>query len=406
MEELFATSKLKEILPRVEAFLQRELYPIEMELVQMPFGEAALILEEKRQLVKNQNLWGLQFSEAEGGFGLNLVEFGQLSEIMARTPFGHYAFNCQAPDIGNMELIIHHASGEIKERFLEPLKDGKIRSCFSMTEPEFAGSNPTRMATSARQEGEYYVINGHKWFTTSADGAAFAIVMVITDPDEPNPYKRASQIIVPTDTPGFELVRNISIMGHSGEGYLSHAEIRYNDCRVPKANRIGNQGDGFRLAQERLGPGRIHHCMRWVGISERALDLMCRRAAEREIEDGIPLATKQLIQGYIAESRAAIDASRLMVLRTAYTIDNYGAAAARDQISTIKFYVADVMLSVVDRAIQVHGALGVTDDMLMSFWYRHERSARIVDGTDEVHKVALARNILKNYGVDVKKIGR
>ncbi len=405
MEELFATPKLKEILPRVQRFMEEEVYPIEIETIQMPFNQAAKILDEKRQLVKDQNLWGLQFRAGDGGLGLTLTEFGQISEVLASTPFGHYVFNCQAPDIGNMELIKGHGSPEIKQRYLEPLKKGEIRSCFSMTEPEFAGSNPTRMATTAIRDGDEYIINGHKWFTSGADGAAFAVVMVVSNPEETNPYKRASQIIVPTDNPGFELVRNISIMGDPGEGYLSHSEIRYKNCRVPVANRIGVEGEGFRLAQERLGPGRIHHCMRWIGISERSLDLMCRRAVEREIEDGVPLAAKQIIQGYIAECRAQIDAARLLVLRTADTIDKYGTAAARNQISSIKFHVADLMLRVVDRAIQVHGGLGVTDDMVLSFWYRHERAGRIVDGTDEVHKAALARSILKEYGVDIKKIG-
>jgi alkylation response protein AidB-like acyl-CoA dehydrogenase len=295
-----------------------------------------------------------------------------------------------------MELLEKYASEPIKDRFLRPLLDGQIRSCFSMTEPEFAGSNPVMMGTLAEKQGKNYVVNGHKWFTSSADGASFAVVMAVTDPDA-EPYKRASMIIVPTDTPGFKLVRNIPIMGETGDGYISHAEIKYENCTVPRENLIGNEGEGFVLAQERLGPGRIHHCMRWIGICERAFDMMCRRAATRELSPGKMLGEKQTIQNWIAESRAEINAARYMVLHTAKKLDEEGTKAARLEISTIKFYVADILMKVLDRAIQTHGALGITDDTVLSFWYRHERGARIYDGPDEVHKSSLARNILKRY---------
>ena len=254
------------------------------------------------------------------------------------------------------------------------------------------------MGTTAVLDGDEFVINGHKWFTTAADGATFAIVMAVTNPDA-EPHKRASMIVVPTDTPGFEFTRNIPIMGDVGEGYLSHAEINYVNCRVPKNNLIGEMGSGFMLAQQRLGPGRIHHCMRWIGICERAFDMMCSRAASRELRDGRMLGHQQTIQNWIAESRAEINASRYMVLHAAQKIDNEGAKAARLEISIIKFYVADVLMKVLDRAVQVHGALGITDDTLLSFWYRHERGARIYDGPDEVHKASLAKAILKGYGM-------
>jgi alkylation response protein AidB-like acyl-CoA dehydrogenase len=279
---------------------------------------------------------------------------------------------------------------------MKPLSEGKIRSCFSMTEPEFAGSNPVWMGTTAVKEGDTYVINGHKWFTSSADGASFAIVMAVTNPEAPA-HQRASMIIVPTDTPGFELVRNISVMGDAGEGHASHAEVRYTNCRVPATNLLGPEGAGFVLAQKRLGPGRIHHCMRWIGIAERALELMCRRAVSRELNPGETLADKQIVQHWIAEARAEINAARLMVLDTARQIDAKGSSAVRDEISAIKFFVANMMLKVVDNAIQVHGALGVTEDTPLSFWYRHERPARIYDGADEVHKSSLAKRILKQY---------
>jgi alkylation response protein AidB-like acyl-CoA dehydrogenase len=397
VEELFATDRLRELLPRIHEFVQQELVPLETAAyLTGPFSRVAPLLDEKRQRVKAAGLWGLADPVSEGGRGLTLCEFGQVSEVLARTPFGHYAFNCQAPDIGNRELLHRFGSDELKARYLAPLQAGDIRSCFSMTEPDRAGSNPTNLGTTAVRDGDAYVLNGRKWFTSGADGAAFAIVMAVTNPEAP-PHRRASQIVVPTDTPGFRIVRNVPLMGEAGDGWLSHAEIEYADCRVPVTNRIGEEGAGFALAQERLGPGRIHHGMRWVGIAERAFELLCRRAASRDLGDGSRLGDKQFVQGWIAESRVEIDAARLLVLRAARRIDERGAAAVREEISGLKFYVAGVMLHVIDRAIQAHGALGLTDDTLLAFWYRHERGARVYDGADEVHKTALARQILKRF---------
>ena len=403
MESIFATERLKEILPIVHAFVLSELVPLEKDHITRPFKQTEKILQEKREKVKALGLWNLHLSKEEGGMGLTLCEFGQISEVLSLAPYyGQYTFNCQAPDIGNTELISKFASPSIKEKFLHPLLEGKIRSCFSMTEPEFAGSNPTRLATTAVREGNEYVINGHKWFTSSADGAAFAVVMAVTNPSAPR-HERASMIIVPTDTPGFELVRNIPVFGETGEGWASHSEINYKNCRVPVTNLIGEEGMGFRLAQERLGPGRIHHCMRWIGIAEKAFDLLCNRAANREMEEGVMLGEKQFIQGFIAESRVEIDASRLLVLHTAYNIDQVGAKAVRDQVSGIKFYVANMVLKVLDRSIQAHGAMGLTDETMLANLYQHERGARIWDGADEVHKQSLAKSILKKYGLDIKK---
>ncbi len=401
MVNIFTSERLKEIYPRVKNFVEQELYPIEMDLMKMPFNRAAIILDEKRELAKRIGLWAPYLSEKDGGLGLTMIEFAQLSELLATTPFGHYSLNCQAPDIGNIELMHKHASPALKEKYLQPLMKGEIRSCFSMTEPEYAGSNPVNMGTTAVLEGEEYIINGNKWFTTAADGAAFAIVMANTNSDA-SPYERASMILVPTDTKGFHLKRNIPVMGEAGEGYNSHAEIEYNNCRVPATNLIGHEGSGFLLAQERLGPGRIHHCMRWIGICERAFSMMCTRAVNRDMGDGTKLANKQTIQNWIAESRAEINAARFMVLHTAHKMDEEGSKAAKNEISTIKFFVADILMKVLDRAIQTHGALGVTDDTLLSFWYRHERGARIYDGPDEVHKTSLAKSILKAYGLNKK----
>ena len=403
MEAIFSTERLKELVPIITRFVLDELVPLEIDHLTRPFKQTEIILHQKREQVKALGLWNLHLTKEEGGQGLTLCEFGQISEILSWAPYyGQYTFNCQAPDIGNTELISKFASPAIKEKFLAPLLAGNIRSCFSMTEPEFAGSNPTRLATSAERDGDEFIINGHKWFTSSADGAAFAVVMAVTNPDA-LPHERASMIIVPTDTPGFELVRNIPVFGEAGEGWASHAEIRYHDCRVPVSNLIGEQGMGFRLAQERLGPGRIHHCMRWIGIAEKAFDLLCKRAASREMEEGVMLGEKQFIQGFIAESRVEIDACRLLVLRTAHNIDLFGAAQVRDQISGIKFYVANMVLKVLDRAIQAHGAMGLTDETMLANLFQHERGARIWDGADEVHKQSLALHILKKYGLDIKK---
>jgi acyl-CoA dehydrogenase len=245
-------------------------------------------------------------------------------------------------------------------------------------------------------DGDHYIVDGHKWFTTAAEGSAFAIVMAVTAPDAPS-HGRASMIIVPTDTPGYERVRNIKIMGDEGSGWGSHAEIWYRGCRVPVANRLGPEGAGFLIAQERLGPGRIHHCMRWIGICERVFDTMCRHVTRRKIDPEKTLASRQLAQAWIAEARAEIDASRLMVLKAAWTIEKKGFAEAREQVSLIKFYVADVMLRLVDRAIQLHGALGITSDTVLAHYYVHERGARIYDGPDEVHKMVVAKRILGRY---------
>ena len=395
------TPPLDHLLQQITAFVRDELQPLEPLLQTGRLAELAPALEQTRARVRETGLWAPFLPAELGGLGLSLTEYARVSEALGWSPLGHYAFNCQAPDVGNMELLMHHGSADQQARWLHPLAAGDIRSCFSMTEPEHAGSNPIHLGTTAVRDGDEYIINGHKWFTSSAEGSAFAIVMAVTNPDATKPHERASQIIVPIETPGFRLVRNISIMGDAGAGYFSHAEVMYEDCRVPVANLIGAEGSGFRLAQERLGPGRIHHCMRWIGIAERAFDLMCRRAAARELAPGEPLGSKQAVQHWIAESRAEIHASRLMVLDAAERIDREWAAAARVDISLIKFYVAGVLQRVLDRAIQPFGAMGITDDTPLASMARHERAARIYDGPDEVHKSVVAREILRGYGMGV-----
>ena len=391
------SEKMTTMLAMVDEFVDRELVPIENEML---FGTAEAVeqmVAAAQVKVRQMGLWAPNHPVEFGGLGLSMVEHGLLSEAMGRSPLGHTVFGSQAPDAGNIEILHTHATDEQRDRFLRPLVAGEIRSCFSMTEPETAGSNPLLLETTAVKDGDHYVINGQKWFTSSADGAAFAIVMAVTDPDAP-PYARTSMIIVPTDTPGFNLVRNVSVMGHAGSGHASHAEVIYQGCRVPQSNLLGPEGGGFVIAQERLGPGRIHHCMRWLGIAGRAFDLMCARANQRVISpDGDTLADRQVIQHWAAELDAEIRGARLQTLHAAWMIDEQGAKAARDEISAIKFSVANTMLRAVDTAIQVHGALGVTDDTILSYWYRHERAARIYDGADEVHKTSLGRRVLRRY---------
>ena len=388
-------------LSEIAAFVEEHIYPLEHTFLQDGFGAVLPQLKELRKKVKAKGLFVPQMSKDVGGMGLSNYEHGQVSEILARTPLGHYAFNCQAPDAGNMEVLHQYGTDLQQEHLLKPLIAGDIRSCFAMTEPEHAGSNPTIMSTVATKDGDDYIINGHKWFTTAFDGSSFTIVMAVTNPDAEVPHERASMIIVPSDAEGLVHVRRIKIVGEEGEDHHSHSEIKFVNCRVPQRNLLGVEGKGFAIAQQRLGPGRIHHCMRWIGICERSFDLMCERAATRELSPGVPLASRQTIQNWIAESRAEINASRLMVLEAAKKIDEEGSKAARQEISLIKFYVADVLMRVVDRSMQTHGALGITEDTLLSFWYRHERGARIYDGADEVHKSVVARQIMKGYGVKI-----
>lgn len=391
------------LLARFSEFLQREVYPLELAFLNQPYFSIEPELNKVRARVKTEGLWAPQIPKAWGGMGLSLCDFALVSEVLGQSPLGHLMFGCQAPDAGNMEVLIRHGSDEQKERYLQPLARGEIRSCFAMTEPDTPGSNPTRLAARAVRDGDHYVIDAHKWFTSGADGAAFAVVMAVTDPGAP-PHSRASMFIVPTDQPGYQRIRNIPLFGHAGEGYPSHSEVRFTACRVPLSSRLGPEGAGFAIAQERLGPGRIQHCMRWIGICERSFQLMCQRASSRQIgstDDTETLANKQIIQAWIAEARAEIDAARLLVLRTAWRIDQAehhgrdGFYDAQVDVSLIKFHVANVMLRVVDRAVQVHGALGLTSDTVLSHFYSHERGARIYDGPDEVHKLAAARRLLK-----------
>jgi alkylation response protein AidB-like acyl-CoA dehydrogenase len=385
---------LTDQLEQAQAFVDKELIPLEKSILSADFFEVEAQLKSIREKVKTMGLWAPHIPAEIGGCGKGLVQLGLLSEVLGQTPLGHYTFGCQAPDAGNIELLHKFGSEQQKQDWMLPLANGDIRSCFGMTEPETAGSNPTLLEATAVLDNGEWVLNGRKWFTSSADGAQFCIAMVVTGPEEAK-HKRASMIIVPTDNPGYKFVRNISIMGEEGSGYYSHAEIAFENCRVPESNLIGEVGSGFTLAQERLGPGRIHHCMRWLGICRRSLNEMIDYVKIRKISSNKNLSDMQTIQHWIAESAAEIEAARTLVLQTAWKIENLGFEAAKNEVSMIKYHTANVMQRVVDRAVQALGGLGMTDDKILAYFYRHERAARIYDGPDEVHKMVVARNLLK-----------
>ncbi|MGH7812772.1 MAG: acyl-CoA dehydrogenase family protein [Candidatus Binataceae bacterium] len=390
------TPKAEELRKRVAAFMDAHVFPAEPE-VHRAMGESGheepQILKDIRKKAKAEGLWNLFLPDEKHGAGLKNAEYAPLCELMGRSAIGARAFNCMAPDTGNMEILTEFGTPEQKKKWLEPCLAGEMRTCFSMTEPETAGSDPTQLKTRAVRDGDYYAINGHKWFTSGAIGASFAIAMVVTDPNA-EPHRRASQIIVPTDTPGFNLIRPVPVMGHTGGG--GHCEIVYKDCRVPVTNVLGREGDGFAIAQARLGPGRIHHCMRMIGVAERAMELMCKRAKTR-FTHGSYLADKANIQEWIADSRIEIDSSRMMVMLAAWKMDTAGKKEARNEISMIKVMVANMVMRVLDRAIQVHGAAGVSDDFPIARMWRDSRSLRIADGPDEVHRQTIARRELRKY---------
>jgi acyl-CoA dehydrogenase len=389
MPDFTMTPEIREMRQKVRAFMDEHIYPNE-ELMTEGGDEALALMQELRAKVKEMGMWAPHLPAEAGGMGIGFMTYVYMNEILGRSTFAPFAFGSQAPDSGNAEILWQFGTEEQKERWLKPLVNGDIRSCFSMTEPEVAGSDPTLLRATGVRDGDDWVINGHKWFISGAIGSSFSIVMCVTEP-EGHVYRRMSQIIVPADTPGFEIVRNVPVMG---ETLGNHCEVRYTDCRVPVTNTLGNPGDGFMIAQKRLGPGRIHHCMRWLGQSQRALDLMCRRALEREAF-GSTLARKETVQNWIADSVAEIQAARLLTLHAAHKIDQ--GDEARVEVSLIKFWGAKVLHDVIDRAIQVHGALGVSEDTPLELMYRLARSARIYDGADEVHRMVVARRVLRAY---------
>ena len=378
------------------AFVREEIWPLEtLDLSTEQLDRALRPLQDQ---AKERGLWAAHLPPDLGGQGFGQVRLGLMHEILGTSPFAPSAFGCQAPDSGNAELIALAGTDEQKERWLHPLLAGDLRSAFSMTEPHNAGADPTSLSTTAVLDAGDWVIDGHKWFSTNASVADFLIVMAVTEPDA-RPHQRASMIIVPADTPGVDIVRDIATMEHPSQqfGRLGgHAEILYEGVRVPAENLLGARGAGFQLAQQRLVPGRIHHCMRWLGVARRAFDMLCERATYR-VAHGSVLADKQTVQNWIADSAAQMQAARLMTLHAAWKIDTQGAAAARTDVSLIKFYGAQVLHDVIDRALQVHGSLGYSTDMPLEAMYRYARGARFYDGPDEVHRQSVARQILRGY---------
>jgi acyl-CoA dehydrogenase len=387
-----AWSPPTERLEQVRAIMHDRVLPNEAALDREDDAADALVAELQAE-VKAGGLWAPHVPPEAGGTGTGFLDYAYLNEQIGRTVWGQLVFGCQAPDAGNAEILHMFGTEKQKERWLFPLVAGEIRSFFSMTEPEVPGSDPTTLRTRAVRDGDEYVIDGHKWFSSGAEGAAFGIVMAVTDPDA-DPHLRASQIIVPADTPGVEIVRAVPTMGHRGRNWSTHCEVLYTNVRVPGANLLGDEGAGFRIAQKRLGPGRIHHVMRWLGQMQRAFELMCTYSLEREAF-GEPLAQKQTVQNWIADSYAEIQACRLTTLDAAHKID--GGDEARVEISAIKFFAARVLQDVIDRAIQVHGARGLTDETPLAKMAMMARAGRIYDGPDEVHRQVVARRILKAF---------
>ncbi|MEC2073235.1 acyl-CoA dehydrogenase family protein [Alkalihalophilus marmarensis] len=380
----------QEMIRKATTFMEEYVYPHEKYMVPHR-GLPDEYLKPLQEKVKELGLWAGHLPKEYGGMGNGFVTLGLLSEVIGRSPIAPYIFGSMAPDAGNGEILVHAATPAQKEKYLVPLANGDIRSCFAMTEPEVSGSDPRTLQATAVEEEDCWVINGHKWFTTGALGSSFSIVMAVTDQDA-HPHKKTSLFIVDNDNPGFEIVREVPVIGDHFAG--GHCEVRYTDCRIPKENLLGERGDGFKLAQLRLGPGRITHAMRWLGVCHRSMELMIDYALKRETR-GKKLSEFQSIQNFIADSAAETQAARLMTLQAAWRLDQ--GDEARKEISLIKFYGAKVLHDVIDRAIQVHGALGVTGDTPLEGFYREARTARIYDGPDEVHRFVVARTLIKAY---------
>ena len=379
----------------IRGLLEEEVYPLET--LDLSYPRLLALIEPLRERVKERGLFSPHLDPELGGQGFGQVKLGLIHELLGRSRIAPFVFNCQAPDAGNTEILALHATEEQKERWLYPLLDGELLSSYAMTEPD-AGADPTRLAASAVLDGDEWVLNGDKWFITNASIADFFICMVVTDPEAP-PHERASQIVVEAGTPGFTVVRDLGTLEDAKPewgGWDNHAEVTLRDVRVPAANLLGERGRGFAVAQERLGPGRIHHAMRWIGQARRAFDMLCERSLYREAH-GTPLAEKQTIQNWIADSAVEIEAARLLTLKAAWIMDTQGTRAARREISMIKFWGAKILHDVIDRALQIHGSLGYSSDMPLESMYRYARAARIYDGPDEVHRQSVARLTLRGY---------
>jgi acyl-CoA dehydrogenase len=390
--------EFQEQLDWMRAFVRDEIWPLETIVAELSQEDLDAIYAPLQEEVKRRGLWAAHLPPELGGQGFGQVKLGLMHEILGTSPFGPNAFGCQAPDSGNSEILALAGTPEQKERWLYPLLAGDLKSAFSMTEPHTAGADPTQLQTRAVRDGDEWVIDGRKWFSSNGSIADFLIVMAVTDPDA-RPHQRASMFLVPADTPGVNILRDVATMEHPQESFGKlggHAEIVYEGVRVPADALLGGEGEGFLIAQHRLGPGRIHHCMRWLGVSKRAFDMLCERSLYRYAHGSV-LADKQTVQNWIADSAAQMQAARLMTLHAAWIMDTQGASAARKEIALIKFYGAQVLHDVVDRALQVHGSLGYSTDLPLEAMYRFARGARLYDGPDEVHRQSVARLILRGY---------
>lgn len=379
-------------------FVRANIWPLETLLYELGWDGLMEAIRPMQDEVRAQELWAAHLDPELGGQGYGQVKLGLMHEILGTSPIAPLAFGNAAPDSGNSEILALAGTAEQKERYLYPLLAGDLKSAFSMTEPHTAGSDPTLLKTAAVRDGDHWVINGHKWFSSNASIADFLIVMAVTNPDA-RPHQRASMLIVDVDTPGVNIIRDVATMEHPWESYGrygNHAEVRYEDVRVPADALLGAEGAGFLIAQQRLYPGRIHHCMRWLGVARRAFDMLCERSLYRYAH-GSPLSQHQSVQNWIADSAAEMQAARLMTLHAAWKMDTEGVLAARQDIAMIKYYGAKVLHDVVDRALQAHGSLGYSTDLPLEAMYRFARAARIYDGPDEVHRASVARQVLRRY---------
>ncbi|MQA99123.1 MAG: acyl-CoA dehydrogenase [Actinobacteria bacterium] len=394
------SARSRELQEKLDEFMDEHIYPNERTYVEQMMSQddphvMPPVMEQLKKEARSRGLWNLFLAEPEYGVGLNNLDYAPLAEIMGRSPIAPEATNCAAPDTGNMEVLVEFGTDEQKERWLQPLLEGEIRSCFGMTEPDVASSDPTNLASTITKEGDEYVVNGRKWWTSGAADPRCKICLFLglSDPDGEK-YLQHSLVLVPMDASGVNVVRTLPVFGYD-EGH-GHCEVAFDDVRVPVSNLVGEEGHGFLIGQARLGPGRIHHCMRAIGMAERALELMCKRAHSR-VAFGIPLSKQGVIRDWIAEARVRIEQARLLTLKAAWMMDTAGKDAARVEISAIKVAAAELATWVVDRSIQVHGGAGVSDDFPLALMYAHARTLHIVDGADEVHKMVLARHELNRW---------
>jgi acyl-CoA dehydrogenase len=394
------SARSKELQQRLLAFMDEHIYPNEALYAEQLFGQEDVhaeppIMETLKSQARSQGLWNLFLPDPEIGAGLSNLDYAPLAEIMGRSPIASEATNCAAPDTGNMEILAEFGTDEQKDRWLKPLLEGEIRSCFGMTEPGVASSDPTNLASRIERDGDEYVINGRKWWTSGAADPRCRVCLFLGQSDpEAARYAQHSLVLIPMDAPGVNVVRTLPVFGYdAGHG---HCEIAFDDVRIPTTNLLGEEGGGFLIGQARLGPGRIHHCMRAIGMAERALELMCKRAQSR-VAFGIPLSKQGVIRDWIAEARVRIEQARLLTLKAAWMMDTVGKEQARVEISAIKIAAAELATWVIDRAIQVHGGAGVSDDFPLAAMYAHARTLHIVDGADEVHKMVLAREELNRW---------